>query len=481
MPKKNLPWRALFASSLLFSLLSCRGDGSSPGETAGGTAPGSGSDAVEAADDLSAEEREAADTTVSDDESAEELALVVDAAAKTSPLARVSIASPANYRVYQRQGNNAAVATVSGRLLSKNFKTLHMTIVRESDGSTLFKWKQLAVNKLLRFTANVRLPAGGWYRAHLKVQGSNGQSLTMSTGVFGVGEVFVTAGQSNSTNSASHRTSEGTYGPLPQQVEVDPATNTFRRVVAWDGAKWRIAHDPQPQPANALPTATGEKDPAPPRTGDGSKGGSTWALLGNQLESELHVPVAFISVGWGGTAIEQWQKTSTMAQTKFPGTTNGYLNRRLGWVLKAFGKNGVRAVLWHQGEANTFFLNRMGVKETAAVTYANNLRQLIMDSRAAAGFVVPWFVSTVSYPGDFYEDPTGHKVDAEKAVRDGQQRAIANTAGVFAGIDTDSLTGATEPDGFRSSYDGIHLSKRGLDEASHRWLEVLRNSGMLPR
>jgi len=48
---------------------------------------------------------------------------------------------------------------------------------------------------------------------------------------------------------------------------------------------WRPAFDP-------MPTATGD-------------GGSPWPAFGDLLVDALDVPVGVISVGWGGTAVQQ--------------------------------------------------------------------------------------------------------------------------------------------------------------------------------
>ena len=75
----------------------------------------------------------------------------------------------------------------------------------------------------------------GWYR--LEVRCRVGEVVTHAASVepFGVGEVFIVAGQSYATNCNDERLKVS-----------DPTT----RVVAFDSAKgtWAVAHDPQPVP-----------------------------------------------------------------------------------------------------------------------------------------------------------------------------------------------------------------------------------------
>ncbi len=128
-------------------------------------------------------------------------------------------------------------------------------------------------DQAFRFTLLV--PAGGWYC--LEITGRDADSdetLKGSVERFGVGEVFVVAGQSYATNTNE------------QLLEVrDPR----QRVVAFDAPRgtWSPANDPQPTP-------------------DGSDGGSIWPSVGDRLVGELQVPIAFANVAYGGTSSAQW-------------------------------------------------------------------------------------------------------------------------------------------------------------------------------
>ena len=145
----------------------------------------------------------------------------------------------------------------------------------------------------------------------------------------GVGEVFVVAGQSNSTNWGSERQSTQTG-----------------MVSSFDGSQWVLANDPQPG------------------VQDGSQGGSFLPAFGDALYERCHVPIGVASTGAGGTSVRQWlaegeQMTNlptvaTYVREVKPGVwaSTGELLAGLTRRLEALGPRGCRAVLWHQGESD---------------------------------------------------------------------------------------------------------------------------------
>jgi hypothetical protein len=225
-----------------------------------------------------------------------------------------------------------------------------------------------------RFTA----PAG-WHR--VEIRAFDDDTLVAETWVepVGVGEVFITAGQSNSANHGS-----------------TPLTPMDPRVSARGLGGWQPAADPQP-------VATGN-------------GGSPWSALGDLLADRFDVPIGLLSVGVGGTTVGQWQPAAADA-----------LYLRLTWALSVVGLDGARAVLWHQGESDA----RAG---TAAETYAQQLDTLIRQSRNDAGWAVPWIVARVGFL-------PGTPQPAIDAVVQGQQSVIEADPMVYEGPETDDLLG----------------------------------------
>ena len=92
------------------------------------------------------------------------------------------------------------------------------------------KWHRLALDPANRqFSGQLSVIARVFYRVEIKATNAVGQPTFVVVQRVGVGEIFVIAGQSNSTN----------YGEVPQ------ATHTAM-VTSFSGTEWFVAYDPQP-------------------------------------------------------------------------------------------------------------------------------------------------------------------------------------------------------------------------------------------
>lgn len=110
---------------------------------------------------------------------------------------------------------------------------------------------------------------------------------------------------------------------------------------------------------------------------------------------------------------------------------------------------GFRAVLWHQGESDS-------ISKTAAETYAARLISVIADSRADAGFKVPWGIALAS-------NLPGTSPQAEAQVREGQMMVTTQDQRAFVGADTDSFLDQA------MTYDRVHFNEAGLAEHGRLW------------
>lgn len=260
-----------------------------------------------------------------------------------------------------------------------------------------------------RAVATLRVPAGGWYRLEVRVAPADGEALEASLEPFGVGEVFLVAGQSYATNTSDERLAIADRG---------------RRVAALDVASgaWRVADDPQPVP-------------------DSSDGGSPWPPAGDALVQRLDVPIGLVNVAWGGTSSAQWQ----------PGTP---LHDRLVAAGKGLGR--FRAVLWQQGESDV-------IAHTSTADYVAALERIRGAAVRAWGFEPPWLCAKSTHHPRVYDDPEG----------EGRIRAavdiLASRQGFGAGPDTDALRG--EARGGAGSRN--HWSPAGQRQAGALWAEVL--------
>jgi hypothetical protein len=270
-----------------------------------------------------------------------EAARVVALTGRPAGQAGVTLELPGEYQVFQRHTRLEGTIRLRGRVEAECDRVEARLIGKALDGPLPGAWEPLLLTPgTLRFDHALATKAGGWYRA--EVRALQGDKVVAQTAVdhVGVGEVFVGAGQSNSTNCA------------PERIKPESGL-----VAAFDGYHWRPADDPQPG------------------VHDHTGGGSYWPAFGDALAAKYGVPVGIASTGHSGTSVSAWR----------PG---GELFRWLLTRMHQLGPHGFRAVLWHQGESD------VGM---AADAYAGRLTALIQGSQRAAGWDVPWFVARVSY------------------------------------------------------------------------------------
>jgi len=253
----------------------------------------------------------------------------------------VLVLSPREYQVIQRRTAAAGEVFVSGRVKDAGLPVQVRFEGKSSDGEISNEWRAVAMDpETRRFSGRITLPAGGWYR--MSVRRGEGQAAGQEVFVnrFGIGEVFVGAGQSNSTNAGEKRTKQASG-----------------MVASFNGTAWRLADDPQWG------------------THDTSGGGSFWPAFGDAMFARFGVPIGVAVTGHGGTSVNRWQPDGDL----FP-----WMVRR----LHQLGPGGFRALLWHQGESD--------VRMSSDAYYRKMLR-LIERSKAEAGWEFPWFVAQVSY------------------------------------------------------------------------------------
>ena len=216
----------------------------------------------------------------------------------------------------------------------------------------------------------------------------------------------------------------------------------------FDNKKWQLAIDPQP--------------------GAGGRGGSIMPLLGDALSEKLNLPIGIIAYGQGGTSVREWLPQGSRFPN--PPTVENKVRKikdgeweSLGKIypgfierMKAFGKNGFRAVLWHQGESDA---NQKDPTRTlSGPLYEKYLTQLIVKTRKDIEWDVLWFVAQATYhvPGD----------EADPNIRAAQASLWRNGV-ALEGPDTDQLKGKLrERDG-----QGVHFSGPGLEAHADAWFE----------
>jgi hypothetical protein len=356
-----------------------------------------------------------------------------DPAAK--PAYGMVLRSPVEHQIFQRADAKEGELLLEGDLVyskgnPQRPQKLEGRVVGEG---TTSPWQPVVFSPhVAAFRGVLKAPAGGWYR--VEVRATEGARVGAEKAVehVGVGEVFVVAGQSNSANWGEEKLGT-TSGRVSARLE--------------DGS-WQVCQDPQP--------------------GAGGNGGSFLPPLGDALAAEFGVPVGFVSTGVGATSVREWLPKG-VPFTFLPTLTgrvvtvganswesNGAIFGAFSEKLRALGKRGFRAVLWHQGESDA---NQADPTRTLpGYGYRTYLEKLITESRVAAGWEAPWFVAQASYhvPGDEFSP------EIRLAQRQLWESGIA-----LEGADTDALTGASRERGGK----GVHLSGAGQREHAALWAQ----------
>jgi len=324
----------------------------------------------------------------------------------TSPAPRVDC--PLERQVFQRDERGGATVSVAGSLTASAASPEVRLVL--GDG-TAMPWQRVSAADGGRFFVTLRVPAGGWHRLQYRASPEDRPRIAVHR--FGVGEVFLTAGQSNATN----------WGERSLRVPND-------RVSAFDGRVWSVARDPMPG------------------VQDGSTGGSPWPRFGDLLEHDLGVPVGIAAVGHGDTSILDWQPGAPPREGGPGNPLYPVLRERLTSLRE------VRAILWHQGERDA----SQGLGEGRYVEAFAGLRRALA---ADTGLDPSWLVARASF------EP-GHSPAAMQHIRAAQTRLWAEGL-ALPGPDTDDLQGDLR------AGDGVHLSRRGLGIHAARWHEAVRS------
>lgn len=349
------------------------------------------------------------------------LALVCGLTGLAQPIV---LTSPQDYQVFQRQTPGRGKILLAGRTAADCDR------VEARAGGP---WKAIPLDSAAQqFHGELERAAGGFFAVEVRALRNGGPVAETAVRHVGIGEVFVIAGQSNSTN----------YGEERQ-------VSRTRMVVTFSGELWRIADDPQPG------------------VQDESRDGSFIPAFGDALYDRLRVPIAVASVGAGSTSVRQWlpkgerfrnQPTMTRFVAPAPGgawESTGQLFDGMMRRIRQLGDHGFRALLWHQGESDA---HQPPGHEISGNDYRNLMERLIAASRAAAGWNFPWFVARVSYHKP--ADPSAPEIREAQA-------ALWRSGLALEGPDTDRLTGGLR----QNNGTGIHFSARGLEAHGRLWAE----------
>lgn len=292
----------------------------------------------------------------------------------------IDVTVPTERAIYQRDNSNMAQVTVS--VSYEGDADVKAQLLK--DGNALCDWVSLVKEGTSYTGVLPNIPGGGWYQLDVKAfDKTTGNELDSKTvEKVGVGEVFITGGQSNSCNFGGAKTT---------------AKNDIVSAFNVKTQEWQHCEDSQPSNSGF-------------NTGNG--GGSAWPSMGDALVALTDVPVGFVSTGVGSAKIEELR------------TTHYFAIKDAITYLKPYG---YRAFLLHQGEADT--------PGTDRTKYLESLQELIKQTRTDAGYDLNWVIAQVSYAWSNYDDQK--KMESMKET----QRAACNDYNIFVGPTTDDLQG----------------------------------------
>ncbi|GAB2562080.1 T9SS type A sorting domain-containing protein [Spirosoma aerophilum] len=353
--------------------------------------------------------------------------------------AQIQVSFPVSRAVFQRTTTNKATIRINGYFTLPVSRIDARVLARNGQG-TSSDWVTIQSNPSSGNYAGDLDVLGGWY--NLEVRGMKGDQLVGTTVVerVGVGEVFIVAGQSNA---------QGMYDDMASAS--DDRVNTINYFDATESQT-----DPSPDVLNKFAHLDQGGRIAPRGLGSWC-----WGRLGDLLAQRLNVPILFFNAGYEGTAMRNWRQsieTDHSESIYVPGTYykdgQPYANLRV--ALQFYTHMlGVRAVLWHQGEAENF-------ANTSLTSYVNDLQYVINRSRQDSGKNIAWMVARVSYTGD--------GIGSRPEIIAAQNQVIASGPNVFAGPETDGIQIPRQrPPRTQATYDDVHFDINGLFEVANDW------------
>ena len=321
---------------------------------------------------------------------------------------KLTIGTLKERQIIQRNDENRAVIDVSGTYRAEDVPEsveICAQLAPDARRGESVEWKSVDIFSDGEFSGTLDLIAGGWYTVKVRVN-CGGEYMEEQISKVGVGDIYLTAGQSNSASFGQDKTT--------------PKNDTVSTWNPETGA-WVFSADPQVSWSGSFV----------------GSGGSPWPTLGDYLTEKYGVPIGFISSGWGSSVVADF----------LPENNKHY--KRLRIPLETFGVNGIKAVLWHQGESDA-------ISGTSSEQYMNDLLTVVESSREDAGYNIPWVIARAAYH-------TQSSTENENKVVQGQI-AACNGINIFTGPTTDDLL-----EGYRSTTDHVHFRKAGLIEHGTRW------------
>jgi hypothetical protein len=350
-------------------------------------------------------------------------------AAKTT----LSVSSPANRLVFQRNQAGNAVIPVAGKCAWPG-AVVEARLVDVATGK-VGNWTRLGtVRPDLSYQGSLKVDAG-WYSMEVRTL-DDAHSATATVERVGVGEVFVVVG---------HSVAHGGQINLPGAEDDRVSTIALPAGDMESQRQYKFTGDPRYLPETVGAHFSSNVHPAP--AGNGTY---FWAAFAEKVARSQNVPVLLLNAAFGGTSLEHWAKSARGEQFEHPFVFSsiGMPYIRLKHALTVYcAVTGLRAILADQGQNDW--------PEKDEIKIIANYKAWIDQARKDTGFPdLAVVVNRQSPP------------DGLGQIRRVQERMIKEYAYCFPGADYDTL--ARE-----DTVDRIHLSESGERKAAQQWADAL--------
>ena len=347
----------------------------------------------------------------------------------------LKIVSPVTRIVYQRDLNNSAVVLIKG-ICPANSTSIEARLVARSKGQgSSTKWTTID-NKTNGgdFSGTITAQAG-WYDLEVCAKNKNKKLAQTKLERVGIGEVFVIVGHSVAQGGEINL--EGAADDRVNTIAVNEKFDEFENFYLKTG-------DMKYLPDPVFVHASTNIAPAP-------FGHNTyfWSKFADNVAKKNNIPVLIYNAAFGGTSLEHWSKSSQNIQFE-----HGFVRSKIrmpyinlyNTLKKYIPLTGIRALLADQGQ------NDSGRKNEDSVLI--DYKIFMQQARTDLGYNQLTVVVNRQTPSNALW------------IRNVQERMLKEP-NTFKGPDYDKDLEKED------KYDGIHLSKSGLEKASVLWADAL--------
>lgn len=359
--------------------------------------------------------------------------------------AQLTITSPFSNQVMQRNMFGAATVSVTAYTQFPYAQVTAALIPLEGNANSPQE-QQVDAFQLGQGFIHISFNAyTGWYRLKLTATAANGIADSAEVARVGVGEVFLIAGNSNAMG-------------LPGLGAKDPSPNVIS-FNSWN--KFLNTENITVAPTGPMPAPVFEPLKSANHIFPNGETAWYWGELGDMLFQRWGTPILFFNAAWAAANSENYRDAASGKDAynlyvgKFWPNRQPYSNI-VNTMRYMTSMTGVRAVLWSHGENDA----QLGVNEEQ---YFENIRTLITNSRAEAGYFLPWFIARNS--------ASNQQLEPYQPIINAQNRLIfLPDFNTFAGPDLDTIQ---IPRPASAHFENVPGGTQGLTHAALAWNRTL--------